>query len=64
METETKQYQVMCIMPNGVVEDATVSFPIPLVNQRVTIQDKSYRVVEAHSSAVPDKWDFIISLAN
>ena len=59
--TETK-LNTMCIYPNGVIGDIDLS-DTPVVGQRLTLNNKSYRIAEMHESAHPN-WKWVITLGN
>ena len=73
METEEKSgYKCIVIYPSQVVSDVWLG-EIPITGHRITIEGKSYRIVEAHESMVhkghnPDYpdiwWDYCCTLGN
>ena len=59
---EVNIYKIMVIWPNGTITDETIT-EVPETNHRITIQGKNYRIVESHVSAVPERWEFILTLS-
>jgi hypothetical protein len=58
--SETKQLNTMVTFPNGIIDDINLD-EAPVVGQRISISNKSYRIAEAHESAHPN-WQWVISL--